>query len=124
MLRITENFDRALTAILIGNNIVNVACAAIATVLFVGIFQKNPSVTDSLASALATAATTVIVFLFGGMLPKCIAKANAERYALFISGSLAFVMAILRPLTFVFMQISRLLSFIFRSKEEPTAVPS
>ena len=66
-LYVIEHFDNALTAILICNNIVNLGCSSIATVLCLRLF-------GDIGSAVATGATTLLVLTFGEVIPKCLAK--------------------------------------------------
>ena len=77
VLRISENYDSLLSTILIGNNIVNIACASLATLLFVDWLGSDagPSV--------STAVTTIVVLIFGEVSPKSIAKESPESFAKF-----------------------------------------
>ena len=72
-LKITEKFDKALTTILIGNNIVNILSSSLGTVIFTTLL--GPS-----GVAVATAVMTVLVLIFGEILPKSFAKQNAESF--------------------------------------------
>ena len=103
-LQITNNFDKALTTILIGNNIMHLSCSALATVIATG---------RGIPTFWATLITTVIVFLFSEMLPKSFANANSEKVALAYSGSLSALMKIFSPVAFVFVKISELFSKLF-----------
>ncbi len=97
-LKITEDFDRALTCILIGNNVVNIASSALATVIF----------TEKLGSGsvgIATAVMTVLVLIFGEILPKSLAKENSESFSLFMALPLKIAMTLLSPLIFFFTLI-------------------
>ena len=100
-LYICENFDKALTAILIMNNIVNLGCSSLATVLCMNLF-------GNMGAAISTGATTLLVLTFGEIIPKCIAKENSEAVALYSAGILKAVMLILKPLVFLFIQIKSL----------------
>lgn len=103
-LQITNNFDKALTTILIGNNIMHLTCSALATVI----------ATDwEIPTFWATLLTTVIVFLCSEMIPKSFANANSEKVALAYSGSLSALIKILSPVAFVFVKISELFSKLF-----------
>ncbi len=105
-LQITNNFDKALTTILIGNNIMHLTCSALATVIFVDqLGIENPMI--------STLVTTAIVFLFSEMIPKSFANANSEKVALAYSGSLSFLMKIFTPVAFLFVKISDLFSKLF-----------
>ena len=77
VLKLSENYDSLLSTILIGNNIVNIASASLATVLFVDWLGNDagPSV--------STAVTTVVVLIFGEVSPKSIAKESPEKFAMF-----------------------------------------
>lgn len=105
-LGITADFERALTTILIGNNIMHLTCSSLATVIVVSLWGEG-------YTALATVVTTLIVFLFSEMLPKSYANANSEKVALAFSGSLSALMKILTPVSFLFVKISDLFSKLF-----------
>lgn len=113
-LKICENFDKALTAILIGNNVVNIASSSLATVLFTEKFGSG-------SVGIATLVMTVLVLIFGEILPKSLAKENAEGFASFIAAPLAVFMFIITPLTAVFMGIkSGAAKLIGSKKDEPS----
>ena len=94
-LEIAENFDKALTAILIGNNVVNIASASLGTIAFTEML--GPS-----GVGISTAVMTVVVLIFGEILPKSLAKENAEKFALAVTHFLNFLMIILTPFVFFF----------------------
>lgn len=95
---ITENFDKALTTILIGNNVVNLGCSSLATVLCMNIFQN-------FAAAISTGLTTLLVLIFGEIIPKCIGKEKSEVVALNTAIILKGIMIVLTPLSFLFIAI-------------------
>lgn len=95
---ITENFDKALTTILIGNNVVNLGCSSLATVLCMNIFQN-------FAAAISTGLTTILVLTFGEIIPKCIGKEKSEAVALNAAIILKGIMIVLTPLSFLFIAI-------------------
>lgn len=95
---ITENFDKALTTILIGNNVVNLGCSSLATVLCMNIFQN-------FAAAISTGLTTILVLIFGEIIPKCIGKEKSEAVALNTAIILKGLMIVLTPLSFLFIAI-------------------
>ncbi|MCI6506142.1 MAG: hemolysin family protein [Ruminococcus sp.] len=95
---ITENFDKALTTILIGNNVVNLGCSSLATVLCMNIFQN-------FAAAISTGLTTLLVLIFGEIIPKCIGKEKSETVALNTAIILKGLMIVLTPLSFLFIAI-------------------
>ena len=96
-LYICENFDKTLSTILVGNNLVNIASTTICAYLF-GKFIIDPTI----ANLVNTVAMTIIVLIFGEIMPKSIAKNNPENYAMRISGILYFFMKVLTPITFFF----------------------
>ena len=111
VLRMSENYDSLLSTILIGNNIVNIACASLATLLFVDWLGSDagPSV--------STAVTTVVVLIFGEVSPKSIAKESPEAFAKFSAPLLNVLMFVLTPFNFLFGLWKKLLSLIFRSSD-------
>ena len=111
VLRMSENYDSLLSTILIGNNIVNIACASLATLLFVDWLGNDagPSV--------STAVTTVVVLIFGEVSPKSIAKESPEAFAKFSAPLLNVLMFVLTPFDFLFGLWKKLLSLIFRSSD-------
>ncbi len=112
VMRLSEDYDSMLSTILIGNNIVNIASASIATVLFVKMLgeEAGPSV--------STAVTTVVVLIFGEVSPKSIAKESPESFAMFSAPFLRILMVILTPFNFLFCQWKKLLSLIFHASED------
>lgn len=96
-LYIVENFDKTLSTILVGNNLVNIASTTICAYLF-SKFIINPT----LSNLLNTVIMTIIILIFGEILPKSIAKNNPEGVALKFSGFLFFLMKLLTPITFIF----------------------
>ena len=96
-LYVVEHYDKTLSTILVGNNFVNIASTTICAYLF-GKFILNPTI----ANVLNTVIMTIIILIFGEIIPKSLAKANPEKLALRFSGSLFLMMKILTPITFVF----------------------
>lgn len=112
VMRLEENYDSMLSTILIGNNIVNIASASLATVLFVKLLGNDagPSV--------STAVTTVVVLIFGEVTPKSIAKESPEKFAMFSAPFLNILMIVLTPFNILFKQWKKLLSLIIKSDDE------
>ena len=100
-LELAESFDRALTAILIGNNLVNILSASLGTILFTKWFGQG-------GVGISTAAMTVLVLIFGEILPKSYAKAHAEQMTLFFAAPLHGLIVLLTPLIFLLNQLSKL----------------
>ncbi len=113
VLKLSEHYDELLSAILIGNNIVNILCSSIATLLFVRILNDN-----DLGATVSTVVMTIILLIFGEISPKTIAKESPEQIAMFSAPFLNILICILTPFTFIFKQWQNLLSKIFKSSEE------
>lgn len=111
VLYILDNFDEALSVLLVGNNIVNISCATLATVIAAEIWGPY-------AVSISTVVTTVIIFIFGEMLPKCFAKSCNERFAEATSASLLFLMKVIKPLSITFTSISKGISGLFKKHAE------
>lgn len=114
-LKVIENYDKALSAILIGNNIVNIASASVGTILFTEMFGQN-------GVAISTLIMTIIVLIFGEILPKTFAKENAEKLALSISTVLLTFMKVISPIVSIFVAIKNLVSKLY--KKEKNSQPS
>ena len=114
---ISNNHDKALTAILIGNNIVNIGAAAIGTLLMTKWLTDIDSDTVTL---LTTLVTTVIVFIFGEMTPKTFANDQPDAMARFSGGLLRLIMTILKPLVFLFNLISSAAAKLFKGENTPS----
>ena len=109
VLYILDNFDEALSVLLIGNNIVNIGCATLSVVIATRLWGSG-------SVSVATVVTTVIIFMFGEMLPKCFARSCNEKFAEAVSGSLIFLMRVLKPLSLFFTSISNLASKPFKKR--------
>lgn len=109
-LYVAERFDEVLLAILIGNNIVNLSSAAIATVVATEVLGFGSS-----GVALATAVMTILIIIFGEILPKSYAKQNSELLSLRIGGFYYYLLIIFKPLIQFFIWIKKGLSIFQRS---------
>ena len=103
---LTENFSKLLTTILIGNTIVNVVAASLATVLFVNIFGGN-------GVAISSIVMTLIIMVIGEIIPKNIAKHIPEKFAMSVTPILKLLTIIFTPLTFIFNYLERFISKVF-----------
>lgn len=112
VMRLSENYDSLLSTILIGNNIVNIASASLATVLFVKLLG------DEVGPSVSTVVTTIVVLIFGEVTPKSIAKESPEKFAMFSAPFLNALMVLLTPFNFLFGQWKKLLSMIIKSTDE------
>lgn len=97
---ISERYQKTLTTILVGNNLVNIACTTICAYVF-SMLIKNPT----LANVLNTIIMTIIVLIFGEIFPKALGKINGEKLALKFAGVLFFLMKVLTPITCVFLAL-------------------
>ena len=104
-LRIRKRFDHALSAILIGNNLVNIAASSLASVLVILLTGS-----DSWTWA-ATLVLTLLVIVFGETIPKIIAKQNANRYAKQNAWPIRILTIVLSPLIWLTVGLVRLLTF-------------
>lgn len=107
VLRLSEDFDRLLSTILIGNNIVNIAMTSIATVLFVKLY-------GAIGATISTIVITLIVLIFGEISPKSIAKEAPERFSLFAAPLLRLFCVILAPLNIIFSLWKKILKAVFK----------
>lgn len=109
-LKILKKYDKALTTILIGNNVVNIATSSIATMLAVSLLGEH------YGSLAATIITTVVVLIFGEVLPKSIAKDFAEPICIAISAVLSFMMIIFTPFSAFFIMLKKGISKLIHKK--------
>lgn len=107
--KLSENYDELLSTILIGNNIVNIASASLATLLFVKMLG------DEAGASVSTVVTTVVVLIFGEVSPKSIAKEAPERFAMLSAPLLKGLVLLLTPANFLFKQWKKVLSLLFKS---------
>lgn len=110
VLKILDNFDEALSVLLIGNNIVNIACGTLATVITYKF--------GALWMTVATAVATVVIFVLGEMIPKSLALSCNEKFAELSSALLVPLMVILKPISLVFSGLTTLVSLPFKKHTE------
>lgn len=111
-LKYTENYDKLLYTILIGNNIVNLTLATISTLLFSEIIKSSAS----LAATLSTIISTIMVLIFGEITPKTLAKESPEKVAMFVCPIVDFCTVILYPLNLIFTGWRSLMKKVFKFK--------
>lgn len=118
-LRILQNYDKAVTTILIGNNIVNIACSSLATLLAIRLISEacGEQAGNQYGSLVSTVATTVVVLIFGEVMPKSIAKDHSEGVSMGVSAVISFLMIIFTPFSAFFIGLKNLAAKLFRSKE-------
>lgn len=110
-LKLINNFDRTLTDILVGNNIVNIALSSFSTLLAIHM---------GVPVAVMTLLATVTVILFGEVIPKALAKEFGESFTLKVAAPLRFIGLVLTPFSVLFALISRVVNKLFVKEEEPT----
>lgn len=110
VLSLSKNYDRLISTILIGNNIVNIAVASIGTLLFVEIY-------GDIGATVSSVVVTVAVLIFGEITPKSIAKDSPEKFAMFCAGFIRFWLFVLTPLNFIFSKWKNLVSRFFKTDE-------
>ena len=108
---LSEQYDKMLTSILIGNNIVNIALSSLCTLLFIHLLGDG-------GATVATAVATVVVLVFGEVTPKSLAKESPERFAMFSAPFLRVVMWVLSPFAWLFSQLKKLVGRVVRSGGE------
>ena len=101
--RIREKFDDALSAILVGNNLVNIAASSLGSLAVMAVLSDR-------YAWLSTLILTVVVVIFGETIPKITAKKNATRYALRFARPVRFLMIVLKPVTFVVVGLVSLIT--------------
>lgn len=123
VLNLSEKYDKLLSTILIGNNIVNIVLSSICTVFCIDLAAKaftnvNPQSTQNIGTTLATVISTVAVLIFGEITPKSLAKEYPERFAMVSAPLISFLMVVLTPLSLVFGGIKLVLGKVVKSKDD------
>ena len=114
VLAMSEQYDKLLSTILIGNNIVNIAAASIGTIIFTKMLGAERGATVS------TMVLTIVVLIFGEVTPKSLAKEMPETIATAVAPVLSLLMVVFTPLTWLFSQWKRLLNHFVHSSESDT----
>lgn len=110
-LALSENYDKLLSSILIGNNVVNITASSLATILFLKLSAAH-------GAMLSTVVMTVVVLIFGEISPKSLAKESSESFAMFSAPILRIVMTVLAPFNRLFGLWKQLLSKLFKTKND------
>ena len=110
-LRLAEDYDKLISTILIGNNVVNIALASIGTLFFVNLLPDN-------GATVSTAVITVVVLIFGEITPKSIAKDYPEKFAMFSAPLINMLIVLLTPLNFLFGLWKKLVGMIFKGEQD------
>lgn len=107
VLKVTSDSGKMLSAILIGNNIVNLSASSLATILAIDIF-------GDIGSGIATGVLTIVILIFGEVSPKTMATIKADSFALLIAGPIDLIMHILTPAIFVINKMSSFVLWVLR----------
>ena len=110
-LELSDKYDKMITSILIGNNIVNIAMTSVCTLLFVHLMADA-------GATVSTIVSTVVVLIFGEITPKSLAKEMPEKFAMFSAPFLKVLMAVLTPISFLFSALKNLMGKVIRSNED------
>jgi CBS domain containing-hemolysin-like protein len=102
-LKLANHFDEVLTAVLIGNNIVNIATSSVSTLVFISFFGDN-------GALISTIVITLLVLVFCEVIPKSYAKKNAEKLALAFASPLSATVVLFKPLVFLLNKLSSLVA--------------
>ncbi len=114
-LKIVGSFDKALTTTLIGNNVVNIASASLATIVFTEHFGAG-------SVGIATIVMTIVVLIFGEVLPKSLAKENAEGFTLFVSTLMSGIIFLFTPLSALIIALKNFVTKHFSNKNNNPSV--
>ena len=112
-LDLAEDYDRLISTILIGNNIVNILASSIATLFFGSLI-----INQELAAAVSTATLTILVLIFGEISPKTMAKNAPDKFSMFSAPIINVIKMILTPITYVFQKWQGVLAKIFKPEED------
>ena len=110
-LTLAEDYDKLISTILIGNNVVNIALASIGTLFFVNLLGDR-------GATVSTAVITVVVLIFGEITPKSIAKDYPEKFAMFSAPLINMLIVLLTPLNFLFGLWKKLVGMIFKGEQD------
>ena len=114
VLQIDEQYEKFLSTILVGNNIVNISASTISTLVFTQFLAGNAS----LAATLSTVVMTVVILIFAEITPKMLGRDFADGYTMNTVGIVRFLMVIFTPLTAFFSLWKRLISRSFKSNAD------
>lgn len=112
VLNMLDKYDDLLSTILVGNNVVNILCSSMATVLFIALLDETSG------PGVATVVTTIVVLLFGEISPKSIAKESPEKFAMTLVSILNILVKVFTPINFLFGLWKKMLSKIIKKGEE------
>ena len=120
VLYVLNHFEKALSTLLVGNNVTKIAAASVATVLATQMFEhRGEEFVESFAFSIAcSVATTAVIFLLSEMIPKSFANDRAQSVSLFFQRSLRLLMRVLSPISAFFTMIANVVTKLFAKEEE------
>ena len=110
-LKLSEDYDVVLSTVLIGNNIVNIACTSLATLFFTGLLGDN----SDLGATVSTVVMTIVVLIFGEVTPKTYAKEKADKVVVAITPIIKACIIIFSPLNVFFKAWKKLMNKVFKT---------
>lgn len=110
-LKLAENYPKLLSTVLVGNNIVNIVSATLATVFFTKLIQENGALISSILM-------TIIVIIFGEICPKRIAKSRPESFAIAVTPVVTIIAVLLSPITYLLNKFGDIIEKLFTKEEE------
>lgn len=113
VLKVADDYDKTISTILIGNNIVNIAASSLATVLCTKLFQDQ-------GALVSTIVMTVVVLIFGEVSPKSLAKTNADKLAAFVAPAIDLLRTVFTPLSFLLVKLTDALNSKTGGDEQPS----
>ena len=114
VLTLSDKYDKLLSTILIGNNIVNIILSSVCTVFFINLLKEN----QITGTVVATIVSTVVVLTFGEITPKTVAKESPERFAMFSAPVISVLMKILTPVSILFSGIKAAINKVFGNGDD------
>lgn len=106
-LDLVENYEKVLSTILIGNNIVNIISASLSTIIFVNYF-------GDVGITVSTIVMTILVLIFGEISPKSLAKEAPENFAMFSASILKMLIILFTPLNYLFLLWQNFITSVFK----------
>jgi putative hemolysin len=106
---IVDNFDKTLTTLLVGNNLANIGLATVSVIFFSDLFIgiTDASTKQTVVALMNTGVMTIIILIFGEIIPKSLAKSNAEKFSLRMSKFIFLLIKLMIPLTYLFIILNR-----------------
>lgn len=116
-LKLCENYEDILPAILVGNNLVNIAASSVATVIALRLFRNSGA-----GTTVAAAVMTVLILIFGEIIPKLLANEHNIAFSKAVSYPLQIVIYVFTPFVFVITKIVELISHLWGKSEESKSI--